>query len=115
MKTREPLHPEFGIARTIEAFRQPPCSPPQGKEVLERFFEVLHSQPKNGRNVDAAAYSVAAELDGLWKLGDARIPLKTVKTIKKMITDFRENLRKICVKSKKGKPAYEEAVRVRFG
>ena len=115
MKTREPLHPEFGIARTIEAFRQPPCPPPQGKEVMERFFEVFHAQLKNERSADAASYTVAVELDSLWKLGDARIPRKTVQTIKKKIMDFRDNLRKICVKSKKGQRAYEEAVSLRAG
>ena len=30
-------------SKTIEAFQQPPCSPPRGKEILERFFVVLHS------------------------------------------------------------------------
>ena len=110
MKTREPLHPEFQISKTIPAFQQPPCEPPHGKEILERFFDVLHSQPKNNRDGNAVAHSVATELDDLWLLGDARIPRNTVPTIKKKVVDFRDLLGIISKKSKKGRPAYEEAV-----
>ena len=69
MKTREPLYPEFKILKTLEAFRQPPCSPPHGHEVLERFFVVFQSQPKNCRDANAMAVMVAAELHALWLVG----------------------------------------------
>ena len=110
MKTREPLYPEFEISMTLEAFRQPPCPPPHGREVLERFFAVLHSQPKNCRDVNAAAITVATELHALWLVGDARIPCNLRDTMKKKIVKFRELLKFLCTKGKKGRPAYAEAV-----
>ena len=110
MKTREPLHPEFGISKTIESFRQPPCPPPHGLEVLERFFAVLHSQPGNNRNINGAALVIAQELDELWQLGDARIPRKVLQTIKAKVLDLRNLLRNLCNKSKKARPAYAEWV-----
>ena len=110
MKTREPLRPEFGISKTLEAFRQPPCPPPRGKEVLERFFGVLHSQTKNSRDVNATALTVAAEMEDLWLKGDSRIPRNRVQTMKKKVLDFREDLRYLTNKSKKGRPAYAEMV-----
>ena len=112
MKTREPLHPEFEISKTIEAFRTPPCQPPFGKEILERFFGVLHSRPKNDRDNNAVAHALSAELHALWFLGDARIPCNSIKTIKKKVEDLRQLLKYLCNKSKKGRPAYAEAVSV---
>ena len=32
------LSPEFGISRTVDAFRKPPSPPATGKDILERFF-----------------------------------------------------------------------------
>ena len=110
MKTRERLFPEFQISKTIDAFRQPPCSPPHGKEVFERFFGVLYSQPKNCRNFIAAGHTAAAEMDALWLVGDARIPRNTIETIKKKILKFRELLQYLLNKSKKGRPVYAEVV-----
>ena len=111
MKTREPLRPEFGISKTLEAFREPPCPPPRGNEILERFFGVLHSQTKNSRDVNAAALTVADEMDDLWQKGDSRIPRNRVQTMKKKVMDIRDLLRYLSNKSKKGRPAYAEKVR----
>ena len=61
MDTREGLKPKFGISRTIDAFRKQ-CPTATGKDVLERFFGILHKQPRNCRNVDATAFAVATEL-----------------------------------------------------
>ena len=110
MKTREPLYPEFGISKTLEAFRQPPCSPPQGKEILERYFAVFHDQPKNERNSNLAVLHVSNELLELWQRGDARIPINTLKTLKKKVSDFREDLRSLSKKSHKKRPAYAATV-----
>ena len=59
---------------------------------------MIESQPKNDRNVVAAACLVATELVELWKLGDARIPLLHILSIKKKIILFREELAYVCKK-----------------
>ena len=110
MKTREPLYPEFGISKTLEVFRQPPCTPPCGREILERFLGVFYSQLKNARDKGVAAHTVAVELNDLWLLGDARIPLLTMKTMKKKILELRETLNFLCIKGKKGRPGYADKV-----
>ena len=108
MKTREPLHPELQISKTIDEFQSPPCPPPRGKDVLERFYGVLHSQQGNSRKASDAAQLVAKELHDLWLRGDARIPRCLVKTIQKKIMDMREMIRYLSDKAKKGRPAYAE-------
>ena len=110
MRPHQELCPEFGISKTIAAFRKPPCPPPTGKDILERFIDILHAQPRNCRSCDAVAFSVATELRDHWQEGDARIPLNTVPTIKKRILDLRETLRFIHQRSKKGRKDYVEAV-----
>ena len=110
MHTREPLHPELIISKRLERFRQPPCQPSKGQEVLERYFDVLHSQPSNCCDVNGAARAVAKELHELWEKGDARIPINKVQTIQRKILEFREDLRYLLNKSKKGRPAYAEKV-----
>ena len=88
MDLREGLKPEFGISRTIDAFRKPPCPPATGKDVLERFFGILHDQPRNCHSVDATAFTVATELHGHRKEGDGQIPLNTIPTVKKKDSRF---------------------------
>ena len=110
MNTREPLYPDLQISKTIEAFQQPPCPPPRGKEILERFFGVLHSTSKNNRDLNTVSLTVAGELHVLWSIGDARIPCNTKHTMKKKIVKLREILKYLSNKSKKGRPAYAEAV-----
>ena len=84
MKTREPLYPEFEISKTSFS-----------AEVLEHFFDVLHSQPKNNRDSNDVVHTVATKLDELWLLGDARIPRNTVTTIKrKIVAKFYETFAK---------------------
>ena len=101
MKTREPLYPNFLISKRLEQFQQPPCQPPKGKDVLEHFFNVLYTQPRNKRVAGDAAFTVALELRDLWNHGDARIPLRANSTIKKAILEMREDLLFICCESKK--------------
>ena len=110
MKTREALFPEFEISKTLEEFRLPPCPPPRGKDVLERFLAILHETQKNLRSCNSVALCVANELDDLWEKGDARIPRNKVQTMKKKIVDLRKDLRTLCNKSKKGRPAYQATV-----
>ena len=114
MKTREGLQPEFGISKTLDAFKQPPCQPPKGKDVLERYYGVLHSQPPNEKDANAALLVVAKELRALWEMGDARIPLKKNFDIKADLIRFRENLRYLTNKSKKGRPTYVAKVNINF-
>ena len=114
MHTREPLRPEFQISKRLEQFRQPPCQPPRGMEVMERFFGVLHSQASNCRDVNGAARIVAKELHELWEKGDAQIPIQRINTTHAKILEFREDLRYLCNKSKKGRPAYAERVSLSF-
>ena len=75
MDTRERLKPEFGISRTIDAFRKPPCPPATGKDVLVRFSGILHKQSRNCRNVDVTAFTVATELQAHWEERGGRISL----------------------------------------
>ena len=110
METRRPLYPKFGISKQLEHFTPPPCQPPKGKEVLERFFDVLHGQGKNQRSAETAASEVAKELIQLWKLGDGRIPLNQVKTIAKRIFDFRSDLAWLCKTSMETRPIYKTKV-----
>ena len=110
MNTREPLYPEHKISKTLDNFRQPPGQPPQGREVMERFFQVFYSVPKNERNKNDAALTVAKELCALWELGDARIPVIGRDKLKKKILGMRQDLTDICNESKKGTPAYVVAV-----
>ena len=98
IKTRDVLFPEFQISKLLEQFKAPPCQPPKGRDVMERFFDVLYSQSTNNRDGRKAAWKVALELDELWKLGDARIPRKTPKTIQSTILHWREQLRALCKK-----------------
>ena len=88
MLPRHSLYPEFGISKRLERFTPPPSQPPRGREVLERFFDILFSQEKNHRSAEAAASDVAKELTQLWMLGDARIPLNEIRTITKKILGF---------------------------
>ena len=110
MKTREPLYPEFEISRTLQEFHPLPCPPPCGKDVLERFFGILHETRKDLRSCNSVALQVATELHDLWERGDARIPRNKLQTIKKKVVDFREDLRRLCKKSKKGTPGYQATV-----
>ena len=105
------MYPNFSIAKRLEHFPQPPCQPPKGKDVLERYFDVLYRQPANNRKATEAAQTVALELQSLWQRGDARIPLRTTPTLKKAILDFRDDLLYIKNESKKSRPAYQEKVR----
>ena len=104
------LYPEFKIAKLLEQFPPPPCQPPRGLHILERFFEILYSQPPHRRDSNTAARSVATELDDLWKSGDARIPRKDVKTLIKKIINFREDLKYLSDKSKVGSAKYQPRV-----
>ena len=112
-KTRERMYPDFGIPKPLEHFKQPPCEPPKGREVLERFFDILYKQPVNNRSAPDAAFAVAVELRELWERGDARIPLRRAQTLKKTILDFRQDLKDIQNKSKENRPSYQEAVSLR--
>ena len=109
-----PLYPDFQILRPLDAFKPPPCQPPKGKDVLERFFHVLNAQPKNRRDKAAAAHTVATKLIDLWKLGDGRIPLLCCKTLQKNILDFRADLAFLCTKANHKKPVYANKVRNSF-
>ena len=104
------MFPEFLISKRLESFQQPPCQPPKGKDVLERYFDVLYGQTANQRNGSDAAYAVATELIDLWKRGDARIPCQFVQAVKTAIVDFRETLTVINNKSKRQRPSYQEKV-----
>ena len=50
------------VTKMLSRFSPPPCQPPTGKDILERFFDILFNQPKNRQDKKAAAYSVALEL-----------------------------------------------------
>ena len=106
-----PLYPDFQILRPLDDFKQPPCQPPKGKDVLERFFHVLFEQPKNRRDATSAADTVAVKLMDLWQLGDARIPLLRRRIIQKNIADFRADLAFLCKKGNLKKPTYANKVR----
>ena len=67
MNTRDRLYPDFQIGRRLNTFRSPPCQPPCGKDVLERYFDVLYAK----RCANDAAASVAGELVKLWNEGDS--------------------------------------------
>ena len=110
MERRHPMYPEFGISKRLEAFRDPPSQPPKGKDVLERFFDILYSQPKNNRNAKDAAAAATEQLLRLWTLGDERIPLNAEKTVKKAILTLREDLAWLNQKAKKKRPNYESKV-----
>ena len=110
MKTRDPMYPNFLISKCLEQFKPPPCQPPKGKDVLERYFAILYEQPANMRIANDAAYKVALELQKLWEQADARIPLRSAQTIKKAILDFRDDLLYIRNESKKSRPIYVEKV-----
>ena len=103
------MYPEFYISKVLTHFSSPPCQPPLGREVLERFFDLLFAQPKHRRDNNAAAYAVALELE-TWGQGDARIPLKSNKTLVKQIVDFRHDLKIVCDKSKAGRESYQKTV-----
>ena len=110
MDTRDPLFPDFSISKSLEKFKAPPCQPPRGRDVLERYFDVLYARPKGKRKGDDAALQVAEELIQLWGVGDARIPLITVYPLKKKINDFRDDLQYLCNKSKMNRGNYTEKV-----
>ena len=110
--TRERMYPDYQISKRREHFQQPPCQPPKGKDILERYFDVLYVQPVNKRCANDAAYAVAVEVRELWQRGDARIPLQTAQTIKKRILHFRDDLLFIQKQSKKGQPSFQEAVSI---
>ena len=107
-----PLYPAFQILRPLDAFPPPPCQPPKGKDVLERFFHVLSKQPRNRKDAGAAAHTVATELENTWKLGDARIPLKATKILKKKVVEFRQDLAYLCTKANMKRPVYANRVRM---
>ena len=109
-KTRERLYPEFLITKCLEEFPRPPCEPPKGKDIMERYFDVLRKQPGNVRSKNDAAYAVAMELRDLWERGDARIPLRCPQTLKTTILKFCDDLNQIRNKSKKDRPSYQAAV-----
>ena len=111
MQTRDPMFPKFLISKRLSAFKQPPCEPPKGKDVLERYFDVLYEQPPNKRNGSDAAFKVAKELLSLWQLGDGRIPLRCEKTVKKAIEDFRTDFNYIRNETKKTRKVYQDKVR----
>ena len=104
------LYPEFNISKLLDHFRAPPCQPPCGREILERFFHVLFAQPKHRRDLKAAAHTVATELANLWTAGDARIPQKAISTLAKQIFDFRADLKTLGDKSKAGRESYQKKV-----
>ena len=76
------MYPDFKVARRLESFRPPPCESPCGKDVLERYFDVLYSKPKNKSGANKAAFNLANELTQLWRDGDGRVTLKSVATVK---------------------------------
>ena len=65
---------DFGINFPLEKFTPPPCQPPRGNAVLERFHAFLRDQNGNRKDAKSAAYQTALALEEIWKLGDARIP-----------------------------------------
>ena len=106
MERRHTMYPDFGISRRLERFQPPPSQPPKGKDVLERLFDVIFSQDKNNRSIENAAAIVAEELLTLWALGDARIPLNALDTVKKRIISFRKDLAYLNIKAMKTRSNY---------
>ena len=104
------LYPDFGITKLLEKFPAPPCQPPRGLDVLERFFALRIAQPKNRQDNKNVAWLVATELSELWKVGDGRIPRKSVSHLMKQIVEFRELLAFLCVKSRAGRGSYQSKV-----
>ena len=111
MERRHPMYPDFGISKRLESFKDPPSQPPKGKDVLERFFDILYRQPKNSRSAKDAATAVTEQLLALWTLGDARIPLNAEDTVKKAILTLREDLAWLNQKAKKKRANYESKVK----
>ena len=70
MNRRDCLYPDFQIGRHFNTFRLPPCQPPYGKDVSERYFDVLYEKPIGKRWANAAAAYVAGKLVKLWNEGD---------------------------------------------
>ena len=62
------------------------------EDILDVFFFILFSQPKNSRSADSAALEVAKEVLELWMRGDGRISLNGVKCVKRRIVAFRVDL-----------------------
>ena len=113
MERRRPMYPKLGIQKPLERFQPPPSQPPKGKEVMERFFDVIYSQDKNDRSADSAAATVTKELLDLWELGDARIPLNSKHTIKRRILTFRDDLGYLNKEKNETRPKYKTTVRER--
>ena len=104
------LYPDFNILKPLDRFPAPPCQPPLGKDVLERFFAILFAQPKHRQDKKATAHVVATELSELWERGDGRIPRKALSTLTKNIIEFRADLAFLCDKSKVGYGSYQKKV-----
>ena len=104
------LYPEFGISKPLEKFSAPPCQPPIGKDILERFFALKLEQPKNRQDNKNVAHLVALELLELWSVGDARIPCQAISNLSKQVANFREELAFLCDKSKVGRGNYQSKV-----
>ena len=109
-QSRKPIAPEFGIHYPRDNFSPPPCQPPCGKDVLERFVRILNSQPANQKDVKYVAYLIAQELDELWRLGDARIPRMQVRHIQNKIMGFYDQLKLLKKKIKAKQPKYISTV-----
>ena len=105
-QSRNKIAEEFGISFPSDQLPQPPCQPPKGKAVLERFYKLLNNQKGNLKDANYAAYRTAVELEEVWKLGDARIPRLATSNIQKKVFEFYEELKYLKIKSKAKQAKY---------
>ena len=109
-QSRKKISEEFEIDFPVEQLPLPPCQPPKGKAVLERFYAHLRDQPSNSKNATTAAYDTAKDLEKVWSLGDARIPRLHITSIQNNIVAFHQQLKLLNTKSKAKQPKYIKAV-----
>ena len=110
-QSRQKIAADFGIDFPLEKFTPPPCQPPRGKAVLERFHAFLRDQNGNRKDAKSAAYQTALALEEIWKLGDARIPRQHVSSIQSHILTMHEQLNELRRTEKAKQPKYIRTVR----
>ena len=110
-QSRQKIAADFGISFPLEKFTPPPCQPPRGYQVLERFHAFLRDQKGNRKDAKSAAYQTAIALEEIWKLGDARIPRQHWSSIQSNILAMHEQLNFLKRTEKAKQPKYIKTVR----